>query len=297
MIRYLRYQADHLRTRWRIGDVSIKLPRGHALPALQRHHLLYDRFLPILVNGRSSHEWIIDVGANVGDTATALVQVCDAKILCIEASTHFYKYLQRNHRHLEEKYPKRIYLENAFAGTGEVKGTLVESLGSAHVEIGATKDISNVPRLNLDEIVAQRGIADRDIFLVKSDVDGFDYDVMSSGARVLKESSALLYWENQIQTPSQLEGYLRYFDFLQLCGYSHFWLFDNFGRLMIPDTTIATLRSLSEYLYAQNAERARGIYYIDVLGAKPSMRGIAQQRVDSYLAFAAATFSKLERPS
>ena len=65
----------------KIGDYYILLPPEHKLPEYQAKGRLYDRFLPTLCLALPQDgETIIDLGANVGDTAIAIVQRCDNPI-------------------------------------------------------------------------------------------------------------------------------------------------------------------------------------------------------------------------
>jgi hypothetical protein len=66
---------------FKIGDYYILLPPEHKLPEYQAKGRLYDRFLPTLCLALPQDgETIIDLGANVGDTAIAIVQRCDNPI-------------------------------------------------------------------------------------------------------------------------------------------------------------------------------------------------------------------------
>jgi len=59
--------------KYKIGIYEIEIPTNFTLPDNQKYFKLYDRFLPVLAKNISSDKIIIDVGANIGDTAIAIL--------------------------------------------------------------------------------------------------------------------------------------------------------------------------------------------------------------------------------
>ena len=110
---------------YKIGKHTVLLNREHLLPEYQSRHRLYDRFLPIFCKlfDHTDH-WIIDVGANVGDTAVTVAQACRNPILCIEGSDAFYELLQHNVDNLFAKREQAVRYVKAIVGSGRVSGFL-----------------------------------------------------------------------------------------------------------------------------------------------------------------------------
>jgi hypothetical protein len=79
---------------YRIGEHEIMLKGQHELPLHQLHHRLYDRF-PISLGLAHGDGWIVDISANVGDSAAAFASGSPKQILCIEPVAHFYSLLCR----------------------------------------------------------------------------------------------------------------------------------------------------------------------------------------------------------
>ena len=55
-----------------IGNISISLPHNHPLPSYQKAFLLYNKAVGIIaqiIEKENSNAIIIDIGANIGDTA------------------------------------------------------------------------------------------------------------------------------------------------------------------------------------------------------------------------------------
>jgi FkbM family methyltransferase len=79
------------------GNVAITLPADHALPAYQRQHRLYDRFLPHLVQHLDAGSVVVDVGANCGDTVAAMyANNPSLNYVCVEPDQGFFDLMVRN---------------------------------------------------------------------------------------------------------------------------------------------------------------------------------------------------------
>ena len=67
------------------------------------------------------------------------------------------------------------------------------------------------------------------ILLLKSDVDGFDYDVLNSALARIEKDCPMLYFEAAFDFDYQLVRYLEILRTLQQIGYGQWVIFDNFG--------------------------------------------------------------------
>jgi len=82
-----------------IGEYYITLPACHKLDFYQREFKNYDKKLPIiaaLVSNKYHDAVIVDIGANVGDTAAAIRTAVSSPIICVEGNSDFLKYLNKN---------------------------------------------------------------------------------------------------------------------------------------------------------------------------------------------------------
>lgn len=245
--------------RYTIGKYVIDIPLDHGLPLYQQSHKLYDRFLPVLSKYFKSNETIIDIGANVGDTAVTMLNETAAKIICIEASDIYYPYLEKNIHSLSTEEQQRVSYIKSFVGTNSFTGSLSHVSGTAVVK--ETNEGSITFRA-LDELMEQETA----ISLIKVDTDGFDYDVLLSAQELIKKQQPVLFWENQIDNEAQSKGYEQLYDFLEQNGYKYLYLFDNFGNLMVEKTDYSVLKNINSYIYSmKTAQCTRTIYYTDVL--------------------------------
>jgi len=126
-----RYIKRQLKRNYQINDYSLKLTKGHSLPEFQKKHRLYDRFLPYLSKHIGSDETIVDVGANIGDTAYQISSQSDSKVICIEGSEKFYNCLVKNINNLPQDKRENISCIEALVGQETTKGGLKHINGTA----------------------------------------------------------------------------------------------------------------------------------------------------------------------
>lgn len=266
-----------------IGKHPIVLPASHMLPVYQAKYELYDRFLAFLcATITNSNGLIIDIGANVGDTAYAMAQACNNKIVCIEAEPSFFSLLCKNLDSLP--YDKnRFQAYNTLVGTGHYNGVLVksDSTASVHTVDGCVKS----HYVTLDQFILDT-LNDARITLIKVDTDGFDGDVLISGLNLINRQRPLLFWENQFDTPDQRQSFLNLYDSLEKLGYKTLWIFDNFGAPLLSDAGFDALRSINNYLTVLNDKHsARTFYYVDVLASTDENIDQARKAFLSYQDF------------
>ena len=264
--------------RWyAVGNTRIRLPKGHRLPEFQAAFWLYDRFLPILAQYLPANSSVLDIGANVGDTAISMLPNTDIKILCLEPSDYFFPYLQKNVGRLSTHESDRITLLKSFVGTNEIKGKLDHHRGTATINEHGTD--SNENRISLNELLSNHP----KISLVKVDTDGFDYDVLLSGKEELAIKKPLLYWENYLQLESQKTGFFELYKELENIGYRYLFLFDNFGNILLTNTDFKSLKSLCDYLMSMVQKKSkRTFYYCDALAATEETLQIAENGLKAY---------------
>jgi FkbM family methyltransferase len=258
---------------------SIRLPAGHMLPTYQRLHPRYDRFLPHLAGWLPAGRTIVDVGANCGDTLAAMAPRCPgAHYLCIEPDPQFFAFLQGNLERMQAALPAlRVQCVQALVGKALASATLEGSGGTRHARPGA----GGMATRTLDAIV--RELAAPAVSLLKSDVDGFDHDVLASAAGLIERDRPLLFFECDPDTDSQRAGYAAVLGELAARGYTHWTAFDNFGEVMLAYTEPAQIVQLLDYVARLDAGRStRSIYYVDVLAAGPRDEAVARQALDAY---------------
>ncbi len=265
---------------YQYNDFSIELPANHLLPEYQLIHPKYDKFLPHLVSYIDKSSTVIDVGANVGDTLAGMVEKNPlVNYICIEPDDLFYKYLKANVKKITGAMSDvRIQSIKALVGKGVTDVSLVGRGGTKHAVLSAG---GNIKSMSMDEIVSN--IQDIDVRLLKSDVDGFDYDVLDSSVSVIENHKPMLFFECHCDFDYQKDGYATTLKFLEASGYCDWVVFDNFGEIVIRTCSVDVVTQVIDYIWQQNLGKAtRTIYYCDILSVQQKDSALIDKVVEEY---------------
>lgn len=264
------------------NGTAISLTPGHALQFHQKSHPLYDRFLPFLAHRLRADDAVVDVGANCGDTLSSMHAANPhLEFVAIEPDQQFFGLLEQNAARLEASpVGLKAHLVQSLVGQEVAGATLVGSGGTkkAVMDAGAGQTHQSRP---LDEILESLNIAS--IRLLKSDVDGFDFDVINSAEKTLRTSHPLVFFESQIDHDFQREGLVATLGMMESLGYSYWVLFDNFGSPVLRTSDRASAKQLIEYPWKKrHVTPWPTIYYCDVLAATEADRPFVDAVVDAY---------------
>lgn len=259
-------QIANVPVQYRYDGFFIELPADHRLPEYQRSYPKYDRFLPHLASYVEQSGTIVDIGANVGDTLAAMIERNPAaSYICIEPDEQFHRYLEGNAERIRNAVSgARIRLIKALVGKTISNVSLDGKGGTKHAVPDAPGGLCSQP---LDALIPDG--AGLNIRLVKSDVDGFDYDVLDSSHAVLDRHGPMLFFECYQDHEYQKQGYSNTLRSLAAAGYCDWTVFDNFGELVLRTGDIAVIDQLMDYVWKQNTgSAARTIYYLDILAVR-----------------------------
>lgn len=258
--------------RYTICSTSVILPPGHTLPIFQRDFPHYDTYflgalrrIGVYASARADSILFVDVGANVGDTAVAVLETTPARVVCVEGNRYFLQYIKRN---LSE-YQDRVILIDRYILPGETAG-LYEStqstggfrpleIGRAW-ECGASSDVSKI----LSENRA-------DICIWKSDTDGLDVPILLGNWRLIDRHCQVIWFELDPNAAgssmAQIDGLAE-----KLANSGRMlYLFDNTGNLILRtsgETAKGALVDVTSWV-AQNRNSRSGVAYLDVWAIEP----------------------------
>lgn len=269
--------------RYTIGKFNnIKLPADHLLPTYQRRSQLYDRFLPCVAALLPPGTTVVDVGANCGDTLAAMASVnSNVQYICIEPDPGFYGYLVKNIERMRTDDPRvRAIPVRSLIGKDIGPAALRGSGGTKRATTANYSENAYKPT-TLDDVV--NGFS-TSISLLKSDVDGFDFDVLRSGGECILRNKPLIYFECDYENATQLESYHDVVNWLANVGYHHWVAFDNFGGVVLANSTSLNVNQLLDYVWRQKAGRSpRTMFYLDLLSVPASYKSLADRALDNYL--------------
>lgn len=230
------------RVRWAIRDrwpgrrvvrtvqgVEMVLPWSHRLPDYAGGGSVYGQNLVRLAERLKQPDeplTVLDVGANVGDSALQILDATDARILCVEGDEFYLDFLDLN----VGKDP-RVWVEPALL--------VPETAGAAHlkpVRVGGTTRFTTGSDDDVASSVTARELRGRhpevdQLRLAKSDTDGYDVQLIPAIAETWADCAPVLFFEYDLRL-SRLAGLdpLAVWDQLAALGYEEAALWDNSGR-------------------------------------------------------------------
>ena len=264
--------------KYTIGKYTIDIPPNYALPNAQKNNKLHGRFLPVLAKKLTSNKLIIDVGANIGDTAIAILQHCENPIICIEPSDVFFPYLEKNLKKLAPKDFNRVKTFKKLVGTGFFSGELNHSVGGT-ATIKISESLNTVTHIALDKLIKDSS----NVLLLKVDTDGFDFDVIKSAEKILSDSEPILFWENYTFEDYQYKGFDELYSLLTKKRYKYIYVFDSFGNLITEESDFVTLKNLNSYVCSMEKYGCtRTFSYTDILATTEKNYLVVKNAINEY---------------
>jgi FkbM family methyltransferase len=267
---------------YQIGPFTLALPPEHALPRYQAQYPQYDQLLTLIAAELADGSRVIDIGANCGDSAAALLTGNPSlNLLCIEADPMFSQYLQQNLALMQQQCPQSNLTQvQALVGLNVNAVALVGQGGTRKAVRSsdplAFEQIELLAASTLDQLWQKQQTPQ--ISLLKIDVDGFDYDVLDSAEQLISTQLPILLFEYQCDHDEQQQGFARTLNWLSNQGYCHWVVFDNFGYQMFYTEDPQPIIQLQSYLCQQRSLPTAGpVAYFDVLATTSSQTNMIEQ--------------------
>lgn len=227
--------------RYRIGEIELELPLSHELPFYRKDHPAYAQNVARIAAELGGP--VVDVGANVGDTAAVIRAASGVPILCIEGDDRFFAILRRN----AARFDPPVELEHAFVDAPERAG-IERARGTARLVGGDTE----VRTRTLGAILADHpGFAEP--ALVKIDTDGHDVPILLAELELLARLRPALFFEYDPHLGADPVVFRR----LAEIGYREARVYENTGEL-------ARVAALDEDIHSEYAGLG-GARYADIL--------------------------------
>ena len=216
-----------------MGDFCLIANVKHRLDTYLGMYVEYSKNFPriaheILKEKQSDHT-VIDIGANIGDTA-ALLRTYGVKntIHCIEGDDIYFSYLQANSTMFDNVCLLKYYLTDKVTQKGFV---VQNSIGSARIL--ESSDVAYDSKLTtLDELAVIHDLGS--IAIIKIDTDGYDTKIIRGSLQTIKKHKPVLFFEYDCDLSKiQNEKPIEVLALLAENGYNKIMYFDNFGRFML----------------------------------------------------------------
>jgi FkbM family methyltransferase len=179
---------------YRIGDHTAVLPPGHKLPWFQAVFPTYDRYAaPVLrtLTRGAERPLLVDVGANVGDTALLAVSaVPGIRVRAVEGNPAFARYLARNVAGLDD-----VEVVDRFVGVASRRSARYTTDGSTGgFRAGTDGDqLAAAEQVSVEELL--RDADDHDMVIWKSDTDGLDFTILREAWQQIDQVSSVIWFE------------------------------------------------------------------------------------------------------
>jgi len=264
---------------WQPGPVTmtvhglpLQMPADHLLPFYVGANPLQEQPLAELAArlfARDGHFHVIDVGANIGDSAALMAaRVPSGTFLCVEGSERYLPYLRTNLGQLPPGMT--TFLEPVLLGEKDELAPVSLSTQFGTGFLSASPGARTQLRA-LDSVLDDERYRNLPWNLLKLDTDGYDFVILKGASRLLRARGPAVFFE-YVPHLFQEKGTdpMEVFTWLTSHGYSQFTMFTNFGEklLTVNGGSFDAVAQLSEY-----SASFRRLHY-DVLAVRPPHQGM-----------------------
>lgn len=265
VVRKMRYLSRR-DIEYSMGERVLSMPFTHQLPRYQEENPFYDRYyLNFLAKYAADNQQLclIDIGANVGDTAAGFRIVApNARIIAVEGSPLFLRYLRRN-----MAGDRNLMVIERFLRPGPGGWSLKSDGSTGHLvpKEERSDQIETEKYVSVQELLKQ---ADNNAPVIwKSDTDGYDIPILSANFSLIEPQCEIIWIEfDPLMNRSHTTVISHLLDQMAETA-KHLVVFDNRGRKMfrLPAAQAAdALRELGHWLELQRASGSTGVDYFDV---------------------------------
>ncbi|MFC5727418.1 MULTISPECIES: FkbM family methyltransferase [Nocardioides] len=242
-----------------VQGVRMVLPWSHRLPDYAPDGSPYGQNLvrlAALLAESAPPLTVLDVGANVGDSALQILHAADGQVLCVEADKAYLDFLRRN----VGDDPRITVVEGLLVVDDDASAgsTAVRTGGTTRFVEGGGSDA--MPTVSAAALRARYPSYD-DLRLVKSDTDGYDVDLVPAIAEAWSDRRPVLFLEYDPHL-TRLAGSdpLGLWPRLTALGYHHVAVWDNGGE-PLGQTTTAQIADQAKALDALRPRRRKRVYW------------------------------------
>ncbi len=223
--------------KYQLGGKEMVLSTVHRLPFTLTFNPLYSSNLPRIcryVAQKYPDLSIVDIGANVGDTAFLIKKNVDAPMLCIEGNNEYSELLNLNVRQFHDVETEICFVRE----DGLVYAELAtDGRGTARIaKLGDTSSSSQLIFRSLESIVG-RHPKFRSFKILKIDTDGYDCQIIRKNAEIISTNKPVIFFEYApAWLPDGKDSELCIFEFLKEMGYHGVMFYTGEGDLLYSCT-------------------------------------------------------------
>lgn len=235
----------------KVGDVNLLFTASHSFPAKYLTQPLYATNLSRLCGFLASRLGcisVIDVGANIGDSAALIASACDSNVLCIEGNEEYYELLTHNSSKL-----KGVEIELSFVGErDEQRKASIISDGAGTTTLSYSETKNKYKTLNfrtLDSIISDHPSFNQ-FKVMKIDTDGYDLPILCANIDIIKKANAVIHMEYAPSwMPDGKDSQIPFFEVLSRNQYNRCIVYTSEGDVHSEANfkNIESIKSFHEY--------------------------------------------------
>jgi FkbM family methyltransferase len=213
----------------KLFEYELELSPGHTLELIHSTNPTFSHNIGQIgeiVKNKYPDLKIIDIGANIGDSAIIFSHFCgkDTPILCIEGYDEFFTYLEKNTK------PLNVTLSKTYLDADDSERNLRLTFGQGDAGFIDGEDSYNFKSL---KTVLNENSLFLDAKLVKTDTEGMDGRILKGAVDWITETKPVLFWEafQTLDTMCHGPG-TEIFTILCSIGYKNALAFDDMGRFL-----------------------------------------------------------------
>ncbi len=204
---------------------------------------------------------VIDVGANVGDTIAVIKSFVDCPVIGVEGDDVSYSYLERNIVQF-----KNVSIVKTFLGEkNERVNVQLDKAGWNTTIIPGKAADKTISLRTLDEVISESSNNEKNIKLLKVDVEGFDTIVLRGAYSIIEHHRPVLFFEYNRDNMQLIgeDGLSTILSF-RTYGFNKIIFFDHKGRMLVS-TSLENEEVISRlHHYALGKDNLLGYYDICV---------------------------------
>lgn len=245
----------------RIGRFSIQIPGTNPLSSVYVDYPDTMAELGILVGllkKKYPNLSVIDIGANVGDTACIIKTAADVPLLCIEGDDYTFELLQQNLSQFQNISAQKLFLGEQ---TGNMNAAIEKGGWNTTLKPGQSTGAQTVRIVSLDDFLVGHPVAN--CKLLKVDTEGFDCSIIRGAKKFLQQARPVITFEfNRDNMQAIGENGLGTLALLRDLGYRPIAFHDCYGRFFTGAASLdeALVRDVLDYTDG----RRTALYYFDL---------------------------------
>lgn len=180
-----------------VQGVTLAMPWSHRLPDFAGGDSIYGQNLvrlAELLSQPGAPLLVLDIGANIGDSALQILDATDARVLCVEADAFYLRFLETN-----TAADRRVVVENALLlPDGAEPGAMVPVRHGGSTRFARSQSTSpQSATVTVTELRARHPEFEA-LRLVKSDTDGYEVQLVPAVAAAYAAVRPVLFFEFDI---------------------------------------------------------------------------------------------------